>query len=132
MRHSWPFKGDRCDRAFLVGCSAILLLHLENPRILRKFAATRVARQGVPAHVCNYVTGLEMTGFRCSQSIIERAFCFGTPQTGRLLRGKLLYLQLEFLHLQLSFFAYSLLTCFLDTLCHCKQRNSIVSKKVEL
>ena len=45
VRHSWPFKGDRCDRAFLgLGCSAILLLHLKSPRILRKFAATRVAR----------------------------------------------------------------------------------------
>ena len=32
----------------------MLLLHLKNPRILRKSAATRVARQGVPAHVCNY------------------------------------------------------------------------------
>ena len=31
------------------------LLHLKNPRILTKSAATRVARQGVPAHVCNYV-----------------------------------------------------------------------------
>ena len=41
-----PFRG---------GCSATLLLHLKNPRILRKSAATRVARQGVPAHVCNYV-----------------------------------------------------------------------------
>ena len=26
----------------------------ENPRILRKSTATRVARKGVPAHVCNY------------------------------------------------------------------------------
>ena len=49
---------DRCDRAFRGGCSAILLLHLKNPRILRKFAATRVARQGVPAHVCNYVDSI--------------------------------------------------------------------------
>ena len=54
VRHSWQFKGDRCDRAVYRGCSAILLLHLKNPRILRKSAATRVARQGVPAHVCNY------------------------------------------------------------------------------
>ena len=30
------------------------LLHLKHPRILRKSAATRVARQGVPAHVCDY------------------------------------------------------------------------------
>ena len=41
-------------QGLLGGCSAILLLHLENPRILRKSAATRVVRQGVPAHVCNY------------------------------------------------------------------------------
>ena len=38
--------------------SALPLLHLKNPRILRKSAAsrvaTRVARRGVPAHVCNY------------------------------------------------------------------------------
>ena len=54
VRHSWQFKGDRCDRAFRGGCSAILLLHPKKPRILRKSAATRVARQGVPAHVCNY------------------------------------------------------------------------------
>ena len=32
VRHSWPFKGDRCDRAFLGGCSAILLLHLKKPQ----------------------------------------------------------------------------------------------------
>ena len=38
------------------GCSAILLLQLEKPRILRKSAATHVARGGVPAHVCNYVS----------------------------------------------------------------------------
>ena len=53
MRHSWQFKGDRCDRAFLIG-GAVVLLHLKSPRHLRKSAATRVARQGVPAHVCNY------------------------------------------------------------------------------
>ena len=41
-----PFRGG--------GCSAILLLHLKNPRILRKSAATSVARQGVPEHVRNY------------------------------------------------------------------------------
>ena len=32
----------------------MLLLHLKSPRILRKSAAARVARQGVPAHVSNY------------------------------------------------------------------------------
>ena len=31
VRHSWPSKGDRCDRAFLGGCSALLQLHLKNP-----------------------------------------------------------------------------------------------------
>ena len=36
-----------------------MLLHLKKPRILRKSAATRVARQGVPAHVCNYGEKLE-------------------------------------------------------------------------
>ena len=36
------------------GCSAILLLHLKTPQILRKSAATRVARHGVPLspHTC--------------------------------------------------------------------------------
>ena len=29
VRHSWQAKGDRCDRAFEGGCSAILLLHLK-------------------------------------------------------------------------------------------------------
>ena len=47
-----PFRG---------GCSAILLLHLKKPRILRKSAAKRVARQGVPAHVCNYDLRSEQT-----------------------------------------------------------------------
>ena len=47
-------------------------------------------------------------------------------------RGKLCHLQLEFFCLQLSFFAYSPLRCFLDTLSHCKQRISTVSKKLEL
>ena len=47
------------------GCTAILLLHLKNPRILRKSAATRVARQGVPAHVCNY-GNISQDGFRAN------------------------------------------------------------------
>ena len=38
------------------GCSAIPLLHLKKPRILRRSAATRVARQGVPANLCNYAS----------------------------------------------------------------------------
>ena len=46
VRHSWQFKGDRCDRAFQGGCSAILLLHLKNPRIPRKSAATGSATGG--------------------------------------------------------------------------------------
>ena len=36
----WQFKGDRCDRAFEGECSAILPLHLKNPRVLRTSAAT--------------------------------------------------------------------------------------------
>ena len=55
MRRPRQLKGDRCDRAFRGVCGAIPLLHLKNPRILRKSAATRVARQGsVLAHVCNH------------------------------------------------------------------------------
>ena len=55
VRHPRQLKGDWCDRAFKGrGCSATPLLHLKKPRILRKSVATRVARQGVPAHVCNY------------------------------------------------------------------------------
>ena len=45
-----PFRGG--------GCSVIPLLHRKNLRILRKSAAARVARQGVPAHVCNYALRL--------------------------------------------------------------------------
>ena len=45
-------------------------------------------------------------------------------------RRKLFYLQLELFYLQSwSFFAYSPLRCFLDTLSHCKQRSSIVSTR---
>ena len=44
VRHPWQLKADRCDRVFWGACSAIPLLHLKNPRILRKSAATRVAR----------------------------------------------------------------------------------------
>ena len=35
-------------------------------------------------------------------------------------------------YLQLSFFAYSPLRCWLDALCHCKQRSSTVSKKAPI
>ena len=49
-----PFRG---------GCSATLLLRLKNARTLRKSAATRVARQGVPAHVCNYAAGRYFSNF---------------------------------------------------------------------
>ena len=44
VRYHWQLKGDRCDRVFYGGCSATLLPHLQNPRILRKSAATRVVR----------------------------------------------------------------------------------------
>ena len=57
VRHSWRFKGGSVRQGLSGGCSAMLLLHLKNPRILRKSAATRVARQGFPAHVCNYGLG---------------------------------------------------------------------------
>ena len=46
--------------------------------------------------------------------------------------GKLFYLELELFYLQLSFFADSPLRCFLDTLPHCKQRSSTVSKKAQI
>ena len=36
--------------------------------------------------------------------------------------GKSFYLQLELIYLQSSFFAYSPLMCFLDTLSHSKQQ----------
>ena len=42
----------------------------------------------------------------------------------RFKRVKLLYLQLEFFCLQLSFFAYSPLRPLLDALSHCKQQSS--------
>ena len=54
VRHSWQFKDDRCDRAFLGGeCSAILLQDLKNSRISEDIccdtcSATRVVRQGGP------------------------------------------------------------------------------------
>ena len=63
VRHPWQLKGDRCDRVFRGGCSAIPLIHLKNPRILRKSAATRVARQGVSTHVCNYVAAFILNFF---------------------------------------------------------------------
>ena len=34
VRHSWQFKGDKCEKGLLGGCSAILVL------ILKKSAAT--------------------------------------------------------------------------------------------
>ena len=43
--------------------------------------------------------------------------------------GKPFYLQSELFCLQLSFFAYSPLRCFLDTLSHCKQRSLLASKE---
>ena len=44
-------------------------------------------------------------------------------------RGKLFYIQLELYCWQLSFFAYSLLSCLLEALSHCKQKISIASEK---
>ena len=46
--------GGRCDTKIFRGCSATPVLHLQNALKSRKSAATRVARQGVPAIVCNY------------------------------------------------------------------------------
>ena len=45
--------GERCDTKIFRGCSATPVLHLQNAIKSRKSAATRVARQGVPAIVCN-------------------------------------------------------------------------------
>ena len=45
--------------------------------------------------------------------------------------GKLFHIQLEFLCLQLSFFAYSPLRPVLDALSHCKQKTPLVGKKAE-
>ena len=43
--------------------------------------------------------------------------------------GSFFYLQLELLCLQLIFFAYNPLGCFLDALSHCKQKNSNCKQK---
>ena len=61
----------------------------------------------------------------------------GTPPTNqsslhKLFGGSFFNLQLELFCLQLSFFAYSPLRCFLDTLSHCQQRSSIVSTKTQI
>ena len=61
VRHPWQLKGDRCDKVFYGGCSATPLLHLET-QDFEESAATRVARQGVPAHVCNYGEGPAVQG----------------------------------------------------------------------
>ena len=46
------------------------------PGILRKSAATRVARQGVPAHVCNYdPEGLERHLDAARQTLPQDNFC---------------------------------------------------------
>ena len=46
---------------FWGGCSAIPTLHLKNPRILRKSAATRVVRQGAP-HMCARIRARQKSG----------------------------------------------------------------------
>ena len=47
-------------------------------------------------------------------------------------RGKLFYLQLKLLCLQLSFFAYSPLKPLLDKLSHCKQDSSNCKQKAKI
>ena len=46
--------GGRCDTKIFRGCSATPVLHLQNAIKSKKSAATRVARQGVPAIVCSH------------------------------------------------------------------------------
>ena len=53
VRHLPARGGGRCDTKIFRGCSATPVLHLQNDIKSRKSAATRVARQGVPAIVCN-------------------------------------------------------------------------------
>ena len=53
VRHLPAQGGGRCDTKTFRGCSATPVLHLQNAIKSRKSAATRVARQGVPAIVCN-------------------------------------------------------------------------------
>ena len=49
VRHLPAHGGGRCDTKISRGCSATPVLHLQNALKSRKSAATRVARQGVPA-----------------------------------------------------------------------------------
>ena len=53
VRHLPVHGGGRCDTKIFRGCGATPVLHLQNAIKSRKSAATRVARQGVPAIVCN-------------------------------------------------------------------------------
>ena len=53
VRHLPGNGGGRCDTKIFRGCSATPVLHLQNAIKSRKSAATRVARQGLPAIVCN-------------------------------------------------------------------------------
>ena len=53
VRHLPAQGGGRCDTKIFRGCSATPVLHLQNAIKSRKSAATRIARQGVPAIVCN-------------------------------------------------------------------------------
>ena len=52
VRHLPAWGGGRCDTKIFRGCSATPVLHLQNAIKSRESAATRVARQGVPAIVC--------------------------------------------------------------------------------
>ena len=53
VRHLPAQGGGRCDTKIFRGCSATPVLHLQNAIKSRKSAATRGARQGVPAIMCN-------------------------------------------------------------------------------
>ena len=68
VRHLLGEGGGRCDTKILRGCSATPVLHLQNALKSRKSAATRVARQGVPAIVCNYGPQFPPRLFDCCKS----------------------------------------------------------------
>ena len=48
VRHSWLFKGDRCDRAFRGECSAILLLHLKKTQDSEEICCDTCSATGGP------------------------------------------------------------------------------------
>ena len=70
MRHPWQLKSDRCDRFFrgagVWRDSAAAPEQFQDSEEIccDTCSATRVARQGVPAHVCNYEDHLERWSFR--------------------------------------------------------------------